>query len=418
MALRFNLLNRPSFKIAFIDVEASANGKKLLDFGALHESGLEFHSSSKQDFVSFVRDAEYLCGHNIVHHDLELVDDSLLSRRRKIDTLYLSPLLFPERPYHKLLKDDKLQSDELNNPLNDCKKTRNLFYDEINAFNALPQELKQIYCNLLSPFEEFRDFFKFVGASPERIDVTALIASFFDGRICSNADIGRFVRKHPVELAYALALVNTNDHKSITPPWLLHNYAAVEHIIRQLCGRPCHSIGCQHCNSLLDIHRGLESVFGYTEFRSFEGEPMQERAVQAAMDGESLLTVFPTGGGKSLTFQLPAIMLGRAVHGLTVVISPLQSLMKDQVDNLETRNITDAVTINGLMDPISRKNAFERAADGTATMLYISPEMLRSKTIEKILLSRNVIRFVIDEAHCFSSWGQDFRVDYLYGDCY
>ena len=62
MALRFNLLNRPSFKIAFIDVEASANGKKLLDFGALHESGLEFHFSSKQDFVSFVRDAEYLCG--------------------------------------------------------------------------------------------------------------------------------------------------------------------------------------------------------------------------------------------------------------------------------------------------------------------------------------------------------------------
>lgn len=414
MALRFNLLNRPSFKIAFIDVEASADGKKLLDFGALHESGLEFHSSSKQDFVSFVRDAEYLCGHNIVHHDLKIVDDSILSRRKKIDTLFLSPLLFPERPYHKLLKDDKLQSDELNNPLNDCKKARDLFYDEINAFNALPQELKQIYCNLLSPFEEFRDFFKFVGASQERIDVTAHIASFFDGRICSNADIGRFVRKHPVELAYALALVNTNDHKSITPPWLLHNYAAVEHIIRQLCGRPCHSIGCQHCNSLLDIHRGLESVFGYTEFRSFEGEPMQERAVQAAMDGESLLTVFPTGGGKSLTFQLPAIMFGRAVHGLTVVISPLQSLMKDQVDNLETRNITEAVTINGLMDPISRKNAFERAADGTATMLYISPEMLRSKTIEKILLSRNVIRFVIDEAHCFSSWGQDFRVDYLY----
>ena len=87
MALRFNLLNRPSFKIAFIDVEASANGKKLLDFGALHESGLEFHFSSKQDFVSFVRDAEYLCGHNIVHHDLELVDDSLLSRRKDVASL-------------------------------------------------------------------------------------------------------------------------------------------------------------------------------------------------------------------------------------------------------------------------------------------------------------------------------------------
>ena len=107
-------------------------------------------------------------------------------------------------------------------------------------------------------------------------------------------------------------------------------------------------------------------------------------------------------------------MAGRAVHGLTVVISPLQSLMKDQVDNLNSIGITEAVTVNGLLDPIERANALERVANGSASLLYISPEQLRSKTIEKLLLSRNVARFVIDEAHCFSAWGQDFRVDYLY----
>ncbi len=416
-ALRTGLFSskKQLYGLVFIDIEVGIDDNKAHDFGAVRDSGSELHTASKNDFSKFISDAEYLCGHNVIHHDLTyLADIEGVKDKKIIDTLFLSPLLFPKRPYHRLLKDDKLQSEERNNPLNDSLKARDLFYDEVNAFKALPDEMQRIYFGLLHHIKDFVAFFDFLKFDEVTEQLESLIYHTFYGKICSHSPITMLVKEHPVELAYALALVSTGDSYSVTPPWLLHNYPNIENVLQWLCNTPCHDDNCEYCETKLNIYTGLKDVFGFDSFRTYDGEPLQENAVQAAVDGKSLLAIFPTGGGKSLTFQLPALISGRAVHGLTVVISPLQSLMKDQVDNLAEQGIAEAVTVNGLLDPVNRANAFERIADGSATLLYIAPEMLRSKTMEKLLVSRNVVRFVIDEAHCFSAWGQDFRVDYLY----
>ena len=432
-----------------LDIEVGSDGS-IKSVGALrgaNELKIPDATSSEsaiRQLEFFAEGAEFVVGHNIVAHDRVFVEKHLprsdLLDLPVVDTLYLAPLAKPQVPYHHLVKDYKLVGAEQSDPLADCLLTRHLLgdcWEALKEWGTRNPWLLPLYGAC------FDDSDGEGGASDLKLEGTGRFLEALDGRslgrdrlvdgfrhfaarkACPDA-IGRHLpalldrpETRPA-VAYSLAWIMVAGTGSVLPRWVHHRFPKASRFINDVRGAPCGAPECDYCSEHHNLDRKLKQYFGFKSFqddpKTTDGNSLQRRIVERGVEGSPLLAVMPTGGGKSLGYQLPAILQNERTGALTVVISPLQALMKDQVDNLKakTRSPTLAATLNGLLTMPERRDVLDNVKRGSYALLYVSPEQLRNMTFKRAIRQREIASWVFDEAHCISKWGHDFRPDYLY----